>query len=173
MSVEATSKFLLRNTKKGLFVKLKNGLYALAEDLPNEYFIANRLYQPSYISFDSALSFHKVIPETIYAVTSATTKPRRQFVVNNISYTYNKVKKTVFVGYKSIKHQGETIFMAEPEKALVDYLYFISLKKRELHYERLDLKKVKKTKAIKYAKVFKRRALTELVGEIYAKFGEH
>jgi len=63
--------------------------------------------------------------------------------------------------------------MAEPEKALVDYLYFVSLKKRELYYERLDLKKVKKSKVIKYAKVFKRRALIELVEEIYAKFGEH
>ena len=62
-----------------------------------------------------------------------------------------------------------TILMAEPEKALADYLYFVVLKRRSLHYERLDLKKINKANLLKHIKLFKQPQMNKLVKEIYAE----
>ena len=161
--------FIKIHTKEGDFIKLRKGLYMLADHPVNYYLIANRLYEPSYISFDAALSFYGVIPETIYTVTSATTKTTREFKTGNIHFVYHKLKTRVFTGYKSIKYLDNTILMAEPEKALADYLYFVALKKRDLYYERLDLKKVKKTRLLGYAKLFKQPKMIKLVKKLYAE----
>jgi predicted transcriptional regulator of viral defense system len=162
--------FIKTHTKKKLFTKIRNGLYMLADYPASHYLMANRLYEPSYISFDAALSFHGIIPETIYAVTSATTKATREFEADNIRFVYHKLKKEVYTGYRAIKHSDNTILMAEPEKALADYLYFVALKKRGLHYERLDLKKIKKTNLLSYVKLFKKPEMINLVEKIYVEF---
>ena len=166
----AANSFINFHFKKGLFVKIRNGLYMLADYPANHYSIANRLYEPSYISFDTALSFHGIIPETIYAVTSATAKITREFKADNIRFVYHKLKKEAYTGYKAIKYSGNTILMAEPEKALADYLYFVALKKRGLHYERLDLKKIKKANLLSYVKLFKKPEMIKLVEKIYVEF---
>jgi predicted transcriptional regulator of viral defense system len=173
-SRSAVSFFVHRNTKKGLLVRLKKSkrgsLYALADSVPDQYIIANRLYEPSYISLDSALSFYGIIPETIYGVTSVTPNTTRQFEVEKILYSYFRVKKQVYTGYRPISYKGATVLMAEPEKALADYLYYVDLKKRGLHYERLDLSKIKKGKLLKQVKLFNRAGMLELVEKIYAEF---
>lgn len=169
VSPYAVQWFIKTHTKKGLFVKLRSGLYILADYPPNHYLIANRLCQPSYISFDTALSFYGIIPETVYTFTSATVKTTREFKVEDIRFIYHKLKKTVFTGYKSVKYFDNTILIAEPEKALADYLYFVALKKRGLHYERLNLKKIKKIKLLNYIKLFKQSEMIKLVKKIYAE----
>jgi len=166
----ASQWFIKTHTKEGLFLKIRNGLYMLADYPVNHYLIANRLYEPSYISFDTALSFYGIIPETIYTIISATTKTTREFKAGNVRFTYHKLKKEVFTGCKAIKYLDSTILIAEPEKALADYLYFIALKKRGLHYERLDLKKIKKDKLLGYVKLFKQPKMIKLTKKFYAEF---
>ena len=128
------------------------------------------LGKPSYISFDTALSFHGIIPETIYTITSATTKATREFKINNMYFTYCKIKKSVYTGYRPIKYLNEIVLIAEPEKALADYFYFIELKKRQLNYERLNLKNIRKNKLISFAKLFNRPRMLNLINQIYADF---
>ena len=41
--------FLETNTSRGLFIRLKKGLYSLRKNVPSEEEIANALYKPSYI----------------------------------------------------------------------------------------------------------------------------
>lgn len=174
ISPVAANFFVFRNTKKGLLIRLKKSqrgsLYCLAEDVPDQYLIANKIYEPSYISFDTALSFHNIIPETIYSIISATTKPTREFMINNIRYVYHRIKKPVYTGYTPLRHMNSTILMASPEKALADYLYFVSLKKRQLSYERLDLKKIKKKKLIQLCKLFHKPSIFHLTDQIYANY---
>ena len=79
VSLSASQWFIASYVKRGLFTKLRNGFYALSDAPRNHYLIANKLYQPSYISFETALSYHKLIPETIYAVTSAAPKATSRF----------------------------------------------------------------------------------------------
>jgi predicted transcriptional regulator of viral defense system len=162
--------FIKTHTKERDFVKLRKGLYMLADYPVDHYLIANRLYEPSYLSFDTALSFYGIIPETIYAITSATPKTTREFKVENIRFVYHKLKKGTYTGYKAIKHLDSTILIAEAEKALADYLYFVALKRRGLHYERLNLEKIKKTNLLFYVKLFKQPQMIKLVRRIYAEF---
>lgn len=168
VSLIAAKKFTEEYTKRGMFSRLKRGIFVLADNPPSQFLIANKLYGPSYISFDTALAYYGVIPETIYSITSATTKATRKFESLNTLFTYQKIKKETFTGYKPIKYQDETILLAEPEKALADFLYFVSLKKRELFYERMDLSKIKKIKLFTYLKMFKRHQMINLAEEIYA-----
>jgi len=165
---DTASVFIKRNLKSGLFLKLRNGFYMLKDSNPSLHFIANKLYQPSYISLEKALSHYGIIPETIYTITSITTKPTREFKTPKGIFSYQRIKKESFSGYAPKKTEGLTILFAEPEKALADYLYFVDLKKISLN-ERLDLKNIKKTKLLAFVKLFKRSGLFKLVEQIYVE----
>ena len=166
VSLYASQWFIASYVKRGLFTKLRNGFYALSDAPRNHYLIANKLYQPSYISFETALSYHKLIPETIYAVTSAAPKATSRFTADGVEYLYRKIKRDAFTGYVPTAHLGSTILIAEPEKALADYLYFVDLRLLELSYERLDPRKLNKRKFSSYVRLFDRPSLTVLAKTI-------
>ena len=165
VSKTASTFFLFHHCRSGLFVRLKNGLYALASHFPSEEVIANRLYQPSYLSFEYVLARHGIIPEAVYTLTSATTKPSRRFQVEGKSYEYHTIKKEAYIGYEPEKVGQRVILVASKEKALVDMLYFVALKKRSLN-TRLELSGLSKKAALHYASYFNRPNLTKLIREM-------
>ncbi len=160
-----TKYFLETYTRQGMFVRLKPGLYAFEGRMPSGEEIANALYQPSYISFEYALARYGIIPEIVYALTSATTKPTRTFTAANLGFEYFKIKKQAFTGYGLVqdgKDRTRSVLMAEPEKAVADFLYFVSLGKRQLN-DRMTLKGLDRKKIIRYAKLFERPGLMQLI----------
>lgn len=159
-----TKYFLEEYTKNGLFLRLKRGLYALQDALPAEEEIANLLYRPSYVSFEYALAFYRILPEMVYTITSATPKPTRVFTVAGKSFSYLTIKKEAFTGYLPSQRGGRTVLMAEPEKALADYFYFVALGKKSIN-ERLKLSSLDKKKITEYAKLFQRPKLDQLLRE--------
>ncbi len=159
-----TKYFLEEYTHNGLFLRLKNGLYALKTDLPPEEEIANCLYRPSYLSFEYALAAHNILLEMPYAVTSATPKPTRAFVVGERTFSYLTIKRAAFAGYAPTRRSGRTVLIADPEKALVDYLYFVSLGRKPGN-ERLDTAHLDRQKALNYAGLYQRASLDQLVKE--------
>src|SRR3989338_6067782 len=128
-STHTTKYFLEKQTKDGLFLRLKQGIYTLKTDLPSEEEIANAVYKPSYLSFEYALSYYHLLPEMPYVITSATTKPTRLLAVLNRPYSYKTIKKEAFTGYILTKQENKSFLIAEKEKALVEYLYFVALQK--------------------------------------------
>jgi len=166
VSGNTASLFLSRNIKSGLFIKLRNKYYVLKDSNPSLYFIANKLYQPSYISLEKALAHYGIIPETVYTITSITAKPTREFETPKGVFSYQKVKQKFFIGYVPKQIEGNVVLFAESEKALADYLYFVDLKKISLN-DRLDLRSVKREKLVKYAKIFERPSLLKLIEQIY------
>ena len=158
VSKRAVQGFLNYNTKKGAFVHLRKGLYGLKRSPPNEFVLANRAYSPSYLSLDSALAYYNLIPETVYSITSVTTRPTREFKMNNLAYKYRKIKKEAFTGYEPKKIGGQIIYIAVPEKAVADFLYFVSLGKQTFN-DRLKIEEINKTKLFQYLKLFKQKRL--------------
>src|SRR3989338_7406901 len=156
-------------TEEGIFMKLRNGKYILRHHLPSPYLAANKLYEPSYVSLETALSYYSIIPEVVYSITSVTTKNTREFITPWLAFTYHKIKKTAFTGYCLIKNQGQGVLMAEPEKALVDYLYFVNTRGNNLN-DRLELKKLSRGKIENYAKLFSRPGLLRLIDKVYAEY---
>lgn len=160
----AAQAFIKKHTQD-LFIKLRNGLYAPKWDAPGEMAIANRLYVPSYISFEYALALYRIIPESVYSVTSATTKITREFLVQEKAYEYSRIKKEAYRGYRSERQGQGVVLIAEPEKALMDYLYFVDLKLKPLN-ERLSVKNLKKKTTLGYASLFGRKSLMKLAEQI-------
>lgn len=160
-SETAAQKILERYTKKGVFVRLRKGYYALRSNLPSSFYLANVIYKPSYISFESALSYYGIIPESIFPITSANPKSTKTFNVLGKNFEYLKIKKQAFTGYYKREIDGESILIGEPEKALADYFYFVSLGKKEAS-ERLNLKNISKRKLFSYLDLFERKKLKEV-----------
>ena len=165
VSLTQTKYFLETYARKGFLTRLKKGLYVLKNQFPSEEEIANVLYRPSYISFEYVLARHGIIPEMVYAVTSATAKSTRHFSVNEKEFPYYTIKKSAFAGFYLVKEGDKSFLVAEPEKALADYLYFVSLGKRSLN-ERINIRNLKKEKIIRYAKMFKKPKILDLLEKL-------
>jgi predicted transcriptional regulator of viral defense system len=118
---------LLNWQKKGVLMRIRNGWYALLGKLKNiedTYFVANKIYAPSYISMESALSHYGWIPEGVFTITSISTLKTNQFDTPIGRFQYYSIKPTLFFGYKVLSVEGRNIKIADPEKTLLDFLYF-------------------------------------------------
>jgi predicted transcriptional regulator of viral defense system len=84
---------LTRYKQAGYLISPRRSVYYLAGEVEDKYKIANKAYIPSYISLDSALSKYDLIPETVYTITSITTKATREFTDDQTVYRYYRIKK--------------------------------------------------------------------------------
>ena len=93
----------------------------------NDYFfIANRIYSPSYISLESALSHYGFIPETTLQITSVSTRKTNFFDTQYGVFSYQSIKNSLYFGYEVIENNDRPFILATPEKAILDYLYLHS-----------------------------------------------
>jgi len=162
VSKMAVNFLLHRYAQRKLLIRLKQGLYALYDaDIP-DFYLANKLYEPSYISLEFALSYHQVIPETVYEITSVTTKATRRFNVLGKIFGYHRIKKEAFTGYFINKQRGLTFIIAEPEKAFVDLTYLRVLRNKK-PISRFDKEKINPTKTLRYAKLFNNNKLISII----------
>jgi predicted transcriptional regulator of viral defense system len=133
---------LWRWNKKGYLLKLRQGYYMFAEhsDLPDiDYYVANCIYKPSYISLHTALAFFGLIPESVIQIVSITTLKTSLFKNEIGSFSYKRIKESLFWGYDYLEFSGNrTVMMAIPEKALLDLLYLYPFYQTEK--EILDLR---------------------------------
>jgi len=146
----AVTFFMHRLKAQGYIQSVKRGLYKLSGEAVPDLYLANRLYEPSYISLEFALSYHRIIPETVYEITSVTPRATRRFETLGKIYSYRKIKKAAFTGYMIEKQQGFSFQIADPEKAFVDANYFRMLGGLE-PLSRYDKEKINPTKALLYA----------------------
>ena len=112
----------------GDIVRVKKGLYVFAAPFRRQLIVreqlANLMYGPSYVSLDSALSFHGLIPERIEAVTSVTTGRSRAFDTPFGAFIYQSLPLTRYASGALLETKGTVPFLiATPEKALVDKVW--------------------------------------------------
>lgn len=119
---------LLRWQEDGKIIHLRKGLYILNQDdrtiNPSRFFIACELYKPSYISTEYALYFYGIIPERVIDITCVTTKKTIRFENAFGNFVYQHIKTNTFTGFYEVRDEAGLIyFMANPEKAVVDFVY--------------------------------------------------
>lgn len=117
-----------RLVKSGDFFPIIRGLYETDINKAG-YLLAESIYSPSYLSFDFALSFYGLIPETVYSYTSATFEKRKKKIYNTSfgNFYYRDVPSDVFYLEVISLHENEYYFkIASPEKALCDKLYTVA-----------------------------------------------
>ena len=136
--------------KEGLLETLKRGLYLhkspFVNTITSKEIIANTLLSPSYISFDYALYFYGLIPESVFDVTSATTKRSKHFTTTIGTYSFRQIKKELYpIGLKIESIKNGNFIIASKEKALCDKIYYtkdvqITSKKTMLEFLEDDLR---------------------------------
>jgi predicted transcriptional regulator of viral defense system len=119
---------LSRWVSNGRLIQIRKGLYMLSDTYrkktPHPFLVANTMKRASYISLQSALAHYGLIPEYVPSVTSVTTG-RPETVSSSIgNYIFKHIKIALFYSYKKIElGEGQSAFVASPEKALLDLLY--------------------------------------------------
>jgi predicted transcriptional regulator of viral defense system len=133
-----------RYVKKGLLTRLKRGLYARTETLSNlgqvELFqIANLLQVPSYISLTTAISYYGMTTQVQRNFfESICIKRTKTFDRGGLTFQYIKINPRLYGGFK--KDNG--VFIALPEKAILDSFYLASMGRYPLDVSSLDLTKL-------------------------------
>ena len=129
-----------------VLTQLERGKYYVTNMQVSDFEVAQFLYAPSYISFETALNYHGILSQFPLEITSATTKRRTTKLINDKAFSYAKINSKIFTGY----YKEDDYLMAYPEKALFDQLYMISKSIKteeyldEMDYSQIDVKEVGK-----------------------------
>ena len=112
--------------EKGYIRKVIRGYYVFADRALDEkvlFEIANRIYAPSYVSFEMALAYYGLIPESVYGVTSASTRKTSHFKTPIGAFIYRTIRPKLYFGFDLLKNNEKLFKLASPEKALLDLFY--------------------------------------------------
>lgn len=128
--------------KKEELTRLCRGFYILApkyqKELMSEYCIANRIAPNSFISAESALSFHQWIPERVTQVTSIIAFGRsHEFMTPLGSFLYKKMPiaaEHFYLGVDLSEYNEQYFYIATPLRALMDYVYWHKIKNANSHF---------------------------------------
>ena len=166
----ALSVQLVRWAKAGKIIQVKRGVYLLSEIYRKidvyEPHLASILIKPSYISLEKALEFYGLIPEGVPVYTSVTTKRSGRFITPVGVFDYRHLQPSIFWGYKSIILRQQTAFIAQPEKALLDYFYLKKIKVSQDFLEEMRLQNceiINHKTLIAYAQRFQKPGILKAV----------
>ncbi len=111
----------------GKLTRLSRGVYCFSNPYRrialSPLVVANELYKPSYLTGVWALSYYGLIPGKAMIFTSAVTRVPRSFDNSLGTFQYFHLKREYFFGLSSRTIGAEEIWLAEPEKALIDFWY--------------------------------------------------
>ena len=125
---DACDAIIRRAILSGYLLRIKRGIFLITKkagaDIPDTFEIAQLVYGPSHISFESALSFHSWIPEGVRVTTSATSKTPKEFSTPIGPFSFERIPYQSFsLGVKHIKTDVSSYLMADPWKAIADMIY--------------------------------------------------
>jgi len=157
--------------QKGYILKVRRAYYCFEERRKDEqflYFSANKIYNPSYVSFESALAYYNIIPEGVFITTSATTRNTANYETTIGNFTYKHLKSVLFFAYKLIQGDGVMIKIAEPEKVILDYFYMNKLNSivemEGMRFNEIQVKEIIDFQKLeKYQKIFDSRVLDKRI----------
>jgi len=136
-------------------IHIRRGLYVLSKKHQkagiNLFELAQAVYGPSYVSLESALSYHGWIPESVPTITSVCLNRSKEFSTPMGVFSYSRLPKFNYIGVERISSGKTSFLMAKPSRALVD---MVNIYKKDwkginplissLRIEQGDLKKMNK-----------------------------
>jgi len=145
-----------RYVAAGILIRIRRNLYVLHEKwtampIEQKFTLANLIQVPSYVSLMTALSYYEVSTQIQQDfIESVAVRRSKELEVGKTLFRYAKVKRNLYFGF--IKTRG--FFIAEPEKAFVDAVYFHSLGRLSADLSSLDLRKLTGEKVFRFARSF-------------------
>jgi hypothetical protein len=176
-----------RAMKVGELIRLRRGLYMLPNKYRRQpchpYALAQSLVPGSYVTLETALSFHGWIPEAVYTTASVSPGSKvKQFTVDSMGlFTFHPLP--IQAGFflelvERIQLGGQGAFIARPIRALLD---LVCLKKLEwqgldwllqsMRIEEALLNQVTGAELRTLKQVYKRRRVLKFIGELEVALG--
>jgi predicted transcriptional regulator of viral defense system len=139
---------LRRQEKRGLIEHVSNKIYVnkLVLDFSQRELV-NILRPDSYISLESALAEWGISTQVPWGLTCVTPGRPKTFESPSVRIIYRRISKKLYWGFKENVTRYGSYRIAEPEKALLDWIY-LSLQEGlpvaldELEFQRLDAGKI-------------------------------
>lgn len=156
-----------RLLKKDILRQIKRGFYFLPDQSSKIDQIIGQIYYPCYLSFETALTRYGLLNQIPYTLSFASFDKSQRFFVGELKVELVKIKRELFFGFS----QTNNLFIALPEKALLDQLYLVSLGKAKIDYDELNLKGLSKTKFLKFSKKFP-QTTQKIANNLVPNFGK-
>jgi predicted transcriptional regulator of viral defense system len=153
-----------RLAKRGLLSRVSNGVYLnkLVRDASATDFV-NVLNPNSYVSLESALNHWGMSTQSPVSLTCVTTGKPKEYRTPEFAITLRSISKHLFWGFTEKQTRYSKYRIAEPEKALLDWIYLTRQNGLTPHLDEIDLQSLDKQKLVKYASKYPgtvRNALT-------------
>jgi len=163
--------FLNRLKNRGIIKQIQRNVYTVQED---PLIVASRIIWPSYISLWAAFRYHNLteqIPINISVITTRS-KSRKNIQMANIKIIFEKTHPSWFFGFSKIKIQDFEVFMAEPEKALIDAVLLKRISTVEIYFIlKENIKDISTKKIVEYVLRTKNHALAKRFGWMLESLG--
>jgi len=133
----------------GVIERVAQGIYIpMGGDISIEN-VAAQLYIPNYLSFEYALARYGILNLIPYTLTFATTRKTKNYLLQKKRIEFRQISPKLFFGFE----MKNGIYIALPEKAFLDQIYFVVRGKATLDIEEVDIKKL----SIKILKDYSKR----------------
>ncbi|TVQ88146.1 MAG: hypothetical protein EA393_09540 [Bacteroidetes bacterium] len=175
--------------KKKYIIPVIKGVYIFNEFKDTkglEYLIANKIYEPSYLSLEYVMSSESLIPEAVYTLTSISTKKTAIFDTSFGNFSYRNLKTELYHGYELRKIEiplygksiERTVKTASIEKAFFDFVYlkkglFTKNEILEMRFDRSVLEALNKKSLNKYTSLSNNRTVETNLTHIFKYYGIH
>src|SRR3989344_506121 len=174
--------------KKQEIIQLRRGLYVVApkyQPVPwSVYVVANHLVPFSFVTAESALSFHQWIPERVSQVTSLAAFGRKRQVNNTLGRFVYRVaplsSQDFLKGVELILIHQQTVWMATPLRALIDYIDWRKVNSADseflttsLRIEIDHLNRIKKKEIEALLTVYRSHRVKQFLTYLLEKVGHH
>ena len=144
ISLDSAKVTASRYVRQGLLLRLKKNIYVRRDvwnvaNKEDKFRLANLGQSPSYISLMTALDYYEITTQVQQDFfESVAVRRTKEIQVNGSVFRYSKINERLFFEFK--KENG--IFIANPEKALLDAFYLMSYGRYTIDISALDADKL-------------------------------
>lgn len=148
-----------RYVRQGLLLRVKRNLYVRREvwnaaTIEEKFSLANLAQVPSYISLTTALEYYEITTQMLRNFyESVAIKRTKEINLNGSVFRYTKLTSDLYFGF--IKEKG--VFIATPEKALLDAFYLMSYGRYSLDISALNAAKLDRDEIKRLSQAFPSR----------------
>lgn len=129
--VNFVRKKLYRYIKADKLYSVRKGIYAKDKNF-EKYELANKIFTPSYISFETVLAKAGVVFQ-FYSQIFVASYLTREILINGQIYNFKKIKNSMLTNRAGIEAK-ENYFIASPERAFLDVIYL----NKEYYFDNLS-----------------------------------
>ena len=144
--------------KTGKLKRLRKGIFSIIGRDYDRLELANRLRQPSYISFETVLA-QAGITFQYYSSITLVSNLTRDYEVDGGKYIYRKMKDSILLNDLGVIKQ-QNYFIASPERALLDTLYL----NKEYYFDNLN--SFNFDRAFEIAKIYNSKTLIKALSKL-------